>query len=119
MKRSHRKLCLCNQPFIQSITKDLVYEAYGETQHVFYEPIAYKGLWVHMWVVNVLRSDRYVDNKHERHFFSIYENGVLVNPDKDERFSNVYKARFCGKPWVECYFLYHMQLISFIVDSKL
>lgn len=116
MKRSGKKLSLANQSFITECTKKLPYEGNEARPHIFHRPISYGNFWIHSWIVNVNVGKI---SSQERHFFSLFENGHTVSPDKDPRFSAVYRARFNGQPWVECYFVYHMQLISFIMDAAL
>ena len=93
------------------IMNDYVDTYYNESElagHSFFEPIKVPNskMEIHVWSVRVrmIRSpnDRRMIQK-KIFFFSVYENGTIINPEIDIRFKNAYQTQF-KRPWVECYF---------------
>ena len=91
----------------------LNYEDYGITQHYFYVPLKYASVWIHAWCVKVPFSES------DRYYCSIYENGQIVEPDKDVRFLTHCKELFANKPWVECHFTSDLAMFRFIKAASL
>lgn len=85
---------------------DIIAQCKPKKEIFFYTPIAVPrtSLSLHVWSVKVtgLLAPRVF-------YFTIYENGIIIDPSVDARFSRAYTVFFANnprrnRPWVECYF---------------
>lgn len=72
--------------------------------HTFLPPVNVPGtsMTVHVWALKA--TIPYFKSKQKVYCFSVYENGVIISPDRDARFKAAYQYYF-KQPWVECYFM--------------
>jgi len=108
---------LDGQELIAQCRRTLQYEQYGLVEHTFYEPMQYKGLWIHIWYVAVTPQKR--GEPSSRYHCSLYEDGRIIQPENDARFVTAHKKRFGSKQWTECYFTSHLMLIQFLREIQL
>ena len=102
--------------FVQSSRQTLPYDnSYGE--HAFYNPISYKGLLFYAWKVD--RQERNDYYNRPRFYFSVYESGRIVQPDRDARFAPSYAGQFGKRNWTDCYFRNLKEIVSFIYKAIL
>lgn len=81
----------------------------------FYTPIAIPdtSLMLHVWSVKVIGplAPRVF-------YFTVYENGTIIDPAIDERFRRAYTFFFTDgvrrRPWVECYFTRLQSITHFL-----
>ena len=112
-KSSHKIATLEGQELLSYCCRNMLFEQCGHLEYTFYEPIHYRNVWFHVWSVIVAGPQPF------RYYFSAYENGQIVQPDKDPRFAKVYRKRFDGKQWAECYFSKDVELVRFIQKTEL
>lgn len=90
--------------------------------HVFYPTISVPGManmTVHMWSMCrfvPLREGSEFDTLKRVYYFSVYENGAIINPESDKRFMAAYDAHVADhkRPWIECYFMRLRDISSFL-----
>lgn len=78
--------------------------------HIYYTPVTYKQLLFMIWGVKNEDGIKYT--------FSVYENGVILNPAKDVRFAEQHRRTFKSKEWLECYFNSLSLLIKFVISCS-
>jgi hypothetical protein len=103
--------------FVQYSTKTLPY-ANSHSPHTFYNPISYRDLLFYVWKVDGQELDEYYYTRH-RFYFSVYENGRIVQPDKDARFASLHASQFDKRAWVDCHFRNLKEIVSFIYRATL
>jgi hypothetical protein len=100
-------------PLIQDQSVYL-YEHGYPYKHTFYKPIQKEGTTLNFCVWRIYMPDV----KENIYFFSVYDNGVYIYPDRDERFSASYRYYFhiedALPPWSECCFTTMDELLDFI-----
>ncbi len=102
--------------FVQSSTKTLPY-GNSYSPHAFYNPISYRGLLFYVWKVDGQEMKDYYTC--HRFYFSVYENGRIVQPDKDVRFASLHASQFDKRAWVDCHFRNLKEIVSFIYRAAL
>lgn len=86
--------------------------------HTFYQPIRKEGtlLTFCLWRIYLVDVDENV------YFFSVYDNGVYIYPDRDERFIAAYRYYFhiegVTTLWGECCFTTIDELLDFIYYNE-
>lgn len=84
----------------------------GYSEHSFYNPIIYQGLLFYAWKVECCGGE--TQHRCNHYYFSVYESGCIIQPNKDPRFINLYNIKFGNKPWSECYFHHLSDIVSFV-----
>ncbi len=88
----------------------------------FYPPVLVpnqKNMMIHVWETGIytpLFKNSTMEILRNVLYFSIYENGTIINPENDERFKPAYLAHIAydKKPWIECYFDSYSQIKLFL-----
>lgn len=89
--------------------------------HTFYKPINVPNspMSISVWAVRQpvgwnpsAPSDASFDRYY--YYFSVYENGAIIDPASDTRFKEAYLEHFAGRPWVDCAFFNLKQISLFL-----
>ena len=95
----------------------------SNTSHYATIPVPSTNMMIRVWSEFNFHGRRIGDIvPHALFFFSIYENGAIVDPVNDSRFHSAYRSRFSGerrRPWVECAFLGTDEIKQFLRQCNL
>jgi len=106
------KIRLFNQWLSPETETSIVIDPYTTHKYIFYTGVYHKDLFFRLWCLYPGESLGFP--MYYVYGFSVYENGRILSPAKDKRFSGTHSMHFRQKEWSECYFETMAMMLSFI-----